>query len=608
VNKTLEHLRRFAADRAGADPPDGVLVGRFVDRRDPEAFAELVRRHGPMVWGVCRRALDRPDAEDAFQATFLVLVRKAGAVSPRGMVANWLYGVARRTAAKARGRAGRRRVRERPVDRVPEPAAAAEPADDLRPVLDEELARLPDKLRAAVVLCDLEGKTRAAAARELGWPEGTVSWRLAAARKLLAARLTRRGVTLGAGGLASAAVPPEVVAATIRAAAGAVPARVEHLTTEVVTAMYLSKLKSAGLVLGLAAVVVAGGIGMAGSDGPKPAPNTPPAAAAKPAAAEPEKQPPPFAWGEVVDGLQAGVGVRPGGPGDAAGGSVNFIVKVRNVGKADVTVAHLAAPFEGFKPTVRDDNGVRREVHMPPIALGHKRLVERTLKPGAEAEVGDGVAALGDGGKLVPQHLPSLRLVDEKARPERVEVGSATAFVPPGAYRISYAGFVQSHKALATGELRVVLGRDGGVAVGPLPEPDPDAEWAKLKGKWKLAASTVSVDGTVPNPALFNECEVLPRKDAHNPGWFILFKDGRHYAEWEAYLDPAEAPKAFWGRTVYREVDGLWYHQGIYKVDGDKLTVCVENGDLFGKGKRPTEFTAEKGSNRTLLVFERVKE
>src|SRR5262249_40853037 len=148
----------------------------FLERRDEAALAALVKRHGPMVWGVCRRLLSHHDAEDAFQATFLVLVRKAASVVPRRMVGNWLYGVAHHTALQARRTAARRKARERQVTEMPEPAVTDQDLwRDLRPLLDEALSRLPDKYRAVIVLCDLEGKTRRETAGQLGVPEGTVA-------------------------------------------------------------------------------------------------------------------------------------------------------------------------------------------------------------------------------------------------------------------------------------------------------------------------------------------------------------------------------------------------------------------------------------------------
>src|SRR3954453_23338764 len=160
LNHLLHHLRRAALPRDGAGLTDGQLLDNFLTRRDDGALEALVRRHGPMAWGVCRRILrHHHDAEDAFQAIFLVLVRRAASIVPREMGANWLYGVAYRTALKARATAARRKVRERQVADMPEPETARPDAwHDLRPVLDEEVNRLPDKYRVPVVLCDLEGK------------------------------------------------------------------------------------------------------------------------------------------------------------------------------------------------------------------------------------------------------------------------------------------------------------------------------------------------------------------------------------------------------------------------------------------------------------------
>jgi RNA polymerase sigma-70 factor (ECF subfamily) len=169
-------------------------VRRFASERDEEAFAVLVRRHGPLVLGVCRRVLGAaPDAEDAFQATFLVLARKAGSIRDPHLLGSWLYGVASRIARKARRAANKRQAREQQLNGRVACAASASADPDLLPVLEEELRRLPEKIRAAVGLCYLEGKTNEEAARLLHWPTGTVKGRLARARCLLRQRLTRRG-------------------------------------------------------------------------------------------------------------------------------------------------------------------------------------------------------------------------------------------------------------------------------------------------------------------------------------------------------------------------------------------------------------------------------
>jgi RNA polymerase sigma factor (sigma-70 family) len=282
MSRVLRHLRAALRPPGEAGLTDAGLLTRFLQHRDEAAFAALVRRHGPMVLGVCRRLLGNVhDAEDAFQATFLVLVRKAGSVRPRELVANWLYGVAYQTARKARAVAARRRGRERQVRDLPEPAARAqEPWPDLRPLLDRELNGLPEKYRAPVVLCDLEGKSRKEAARQLGWLEGTLDGRLARARALLARRLGRRGLALAGGSLAagwaaeaaSAAVPGPLLAATVRtgsllaagrAAAACVAApQAAALMEGVLHAMLLTKVKVAAAVLLVAGVLGAGAVGV----------------------------------------------------------------------------------------------------------------------------------------------------------------------------------------------------------------------------------------------------------------------------------------------------------------------------------------------------------
>src|ERR1700730_5225006 len=150
----LQHLRRTLICAEGAGPTDGELLERFISRWDEEAFESLVRRHGPMVLGVCRRVLrNEAEAEDAFQATFLVLVRKAASIRPRGMVGNWLYGVAHNTARKAKAMNSKRRMKEREAAARPKPEAPAEVDPQLQALLDQELQALPDKYRAPIVLC-----------------------------------------------------------------------------------------------------------------------------------------------------------------------------------------------------------------------------------------------------------------------------------------------------------------------------------------------------------------------------------------------------------------------------------------------------------------------
>lgn len=215
-------------EEQGPEPSDADLLLRFAAERDEAAFEAIVRRHGPMVQGVCRRILGEAHAaEDAFQAVFLVLVRKSASIRRPELVANWLYGVACRIARKARGVARRTVFRERQVRKM---ATGGQLLDfewaELKSVLDEELSQLPEKYRAPLVLCYLRGQTNAQAAAQLGWPIGSISERLARARELLRKRLNKRGLTMSAGMFAllllqkagSAGVSPLLVQATAKAA------------------------------------------------------------------------------------------------------------------------------------------------------------------------------------------------------------------------------------------------------------------------------------------------------------------------------------------------------------------------------------------------------
>jgi RNA polymerase sigma factor (sigma-70 family) len=181
---------------------DAELLQRFTRARDERAFALLVERHGPLVWSVCRRILTgAQDAEDAFQATFLVLARRTDSLQNPELLGSWLYGVANRTARKARAQAYRRRREERQAAPV---ATESDPMSDLawqelRAALDEELERLPEKYRLPLVLCYLQGLTNEEAARRLGWPSGSMSFRLARGREMLRERMERRRRNAPAG-------------------------------------------------------------------------------------------------------------------------------------------------------------------------------------------------------------------------------------------------------------------------------------------------------------------------------------------------------------------------------------------------------------------------
>ncbi len=273
---------------------DAQLLSRVTGVRDAaadSAFAELILRHGPMVMGVCRQVLrHHQDADDAFQATFLVLVRKARSIRVGETLAPWLYSVAYRTAHRARSVASRYRsapveMLEASVDKTLDNACSF----DLRPLLHEELNRLPGKYREPIVLCHLEGKSHEEAARLLHWPVGTVSGRLSRGRELLRSRLTRRGgmdvspAVLSANWLAGTSldIPLSLTRSTVEAAIGlsgsAVSAHVLSLTRGVLTAMQLNTLKMTAftLLIGGAAVASVGFLGLRASQVATKSPGSP---------------------------------------------------------------------------------------------------------------------------------------------------------------------------------------------------------------------------------------------------------------------------------------------------------------------------------------------
>jgi RNA polymerase sigma factor (sigma-70 family) len=270
----IVHLLKAHMERSeSAIHSDENLLERFALYRDERAFEALLDRHGPMVWGVCRRVLKRVhDVEDAFQATFLVLVRKAKSIRRRPSASSWLHSVAYRIALEARAHSERDLTQERKeLMRTGADASTGASFHEVQAILDEEITSLPERLRAPLLLCCLGGRTKAQAARELGWKEGTVASRLARARERLEGRLTRRGVALAAGSTAlvmaqksTAAVPARVVAATVRmarviaageaASVGGVSASASLLAKGAIRGMTMTKLKAFALILSVCVV------------------------------------------------------------------------------------------------------------------------------------------------------------------------------------------------------------------------------------------------------------------------------------------------------------------------------------------------------------------
>jgi RNA polymerase sigma factor (sigma-70 family) len=272
----LDYLRRILGEATSGGVSDADLLRRFVDQRDEAAFELLLWRHAAMVLHVCRQMLGDADAaEDAFQATFLVFVRKAGSISRREALGSWLYRVAYRIALKARTRVKMRTAPPEEFDRLAAPAEA-DSADqrELRRIICEEVNRLPADYRAAVVACFFEGKSHEEAAKQLGWPRGTVAGRLSRARELLRRRLLRRGVTLTLSALLTALAARTAQAALTglvdsvihtarllaagQAAAAVVPPHVATLAEGVLQTMYWTKAKIAVIVLFLGSLGGAG--------------------------------------------------------------------------------------------------------------------------------------------------------------------------------------------------------------------------------------------------------------------------------------------------------------------------------------------------------------
>jgi RNA polymerase sigma factor (sigma-70 family) len=293
VHTSLREAVQSLRDRCAAGEydarADADLLTAFLTRRDQSAFAALVRRHGPMVLGVCRRVLGRAeDAEDCFQAAFLLLARRADSVNKRESLGSWLYGVAYRMATNARRAAARRRTHEARAAAAPIPNPEWQAAwREVQAVLDEEIQQLPAAYRQAFVDCCLEGKSCAEAARDLGLKEGTVWSRVARARALLRTRLARRGVSLAlllAAGelsenLARAAVPAGLLRTTIRTAAGGAPtsSTVAALVEGGISSMIGSKVKAIAAVLFLAGALVAAAGALARPQAAGPADKAPPA-------------------------------------------------------------------------------------------------------------------------------------------------------------------------------------------------------------------------------------------------------------------------------------------------------------------------------------------
>jgi RNA polymerase sigma factor (sigma-70 family) len=448
LHDLILHLRRTLRRPGDASLSDGQLLERWVGERDQAAFELLLWRHGPMVLNTCRRLLRRrEDVEDVFQATFLVLVRKAGSIRRSEALAAWLHRVACRIALRSRAASARRGEREQPLVDVPADADTEEAATrDLRAILDEEIDCLPSRYRRAVVLCCLEGKSQEEAARLLACPRGTVSSWLTRGRERLRQRLLRRGVDLSVIGLAAALAPDAPAAALASLVApllrgvtaggigpvGVLSAQTIALAEGMLRTMLMTKVKIAAAVL-LFGGLFAAGIGTLSHSTQAADPQTEPKETKK---AAKDFSPPKFrgwkieendgiAWGKAAHGLQTGIAFRPGDQESyTVGESVTFVVYLRNVSKKTIRLTHLEELFAVFTPAVVEvEHDIRIVVGGGPINFRGVPMIHRTLRPGERITLGH----------------PWFRI-----RPVdgwREKVLGPTCCALPGRYKVGYTGF-----------------------------------------------------------------------------------------------------------------------------------------------------------------------
>ena len=606
LGPVIKELRRTTLVSGGAGLSDGQLLARFIEHQDEAAFEALVRRHGPMVLGVGRRLLhNHHDAEDAFQATFLVLVRRATTIVPPEKLANWLYGVAYRTALKAKATNFNRAKHEEPVIGELEDRSPRDPWDELRPLLDRELNGLPNKYRLPIILCDLQGQSIKEASRNLNWPQGTLAGRLARARALLAKRVARYGRVLAVGTLAAAladhaalaSVPASLIFSTIQAAglgsagftaAGLISANVAALTKGVLKSMWLSKLKTAtALFLTLGIVGLGGGAlsySLMAGENPKGQPEGFPAAskqvddgASKKKAAQTDK--------EKLQGTWTLVRLE-------AYGKVFGEDKMNEVGDLTFDGDHLRS----YKPySVVPKACVLTAVASKgfPISMLHhrwhgtfelgesrnpKRIAITDTAPNGE-RWSHGIYSL-DGDVLRICLCENGDQIPNDFNTEEIGLACFTFH--------REAGDPINAGALQTGNSQ---SRE-------VDKKTAETDMEKLQGDWKLVS--LEADGTGWRGAKFSDIGNLtiegdrlfsPDREEPEQSWKGTFR-----------LDTTRKPKRI---TIYNQgPSGDLRFNGIYSVDKDELKLCL-NEDGTAKAI-PSEFKTSKGSPFIFVTFKRM--
>lgn len=570
----IQILRRAALAQDAGGRTDGELPGGFVARRDGAALEALMRRHGPMVLGVCRRLLhDSQEVEDAFQASFLILARKAGGAQRQTLIGPWLYGVAYRVAARLRGRAARRRERVQSgvdLDGLPADAAAC---PDLQTVVHEEVGRLPDKYRSAVILCCFEGKTNEEAAVLLRRPVGTVKSRLARARELLRSRLTRRGMA-STGGALTAALASHAATASVAlvettihgaarfaagdaAAAGQISARAVALTRGVLQTMWLTKMKiAAALVL---AVLTVGGVGG-------------------------------WAW-------RAGAGETPAAPKVVAGDKPVSAEKPKEDGDAIQGVWRIASIVRGGKE--QDDAQARYEKTQKYVITADRVVIrceiEVNLDQGPRTTLNSEYTY-----DLDPTRTPKVLDMWPQYAPYKGKVLRGVYALEGDVLKICQDLGLDGErpKELASKEgdktRLLALKREPGDKDKKEEKPKGDADAERIQGTWVAVSGENGGKKLTPSNLETFLLVITKEQLVFGPDFF---RDLR--ASYK--LDPTKTPKEI--ELTSLEGFAKWKAmKDIYRLDDDRLTLCIQYDDRY---PAPTEFAMKADSGLWLFHLKR---
>jgi RNA polymerase sigma-70 factor (ECF subfamily) len=578
----LQQVRRIAAVQTSRELSDGELLARFAGENDEAAFTVLVERHGPLVLGVCRRALGNlQDAEDACQASFLALARKAASIRKRASVSSWLHRVASSVARNMKRERWRRQRREHELPRTGTPDPAADVSwREMLGALDEELEQLPERYRAPLILCYLEGRTRDDAAGQLAITPGTLHGRLERGRRLLGDRLTRRGVTLSAAltaaavgqGLSQAALSPSVVIFLTKAAkllasgqspaGGIVSVQVLSIARQALKAMMWTQLKIS------AATMLCVGLSLA-----------------------------------TVGGILARAGLIPGG-----GSGSNPLVAA-----ADSTEAAVNATTNELEKLQGEWRAVEAEVNGKKDRSAGVKDLRITFK-GNEITIG-GASGEGPGRKkkfkLDPSSSPKGMDITSLDVQEEGQTTAGIYSLDDGRLRICIPDRAKDLRKRPT-ELRTRNG-DGLLllvlervqlksrAVDPRRQAVEDAK--DLQGEWRTAE--YEREGKkVPSYEIRSQLEVWTFQGDEVSTKRVDGPDKEPGARFK--LDPAQSPKA---------IDRTWSEgrlrgktiAGIYSIEKGKLWLCTGQPSN-DSNHRPTEFKTSNGDGRTLRVLERVTE